>query len=119
MSAGDVAGLIAALAFVLLVGFMAVPLLKLGKVLDETRTTIRGISDESVPLLQEVTTRLPGRVDANQTAFSSVADLAAAMRRAETAHGQHEKRTGVRDAKWADWYAEYLVAEQAGKQLPT
>jgi uncharacterized protein YoxC len=56
MSAGDVAGLIAALAFVLLVGLMAVPLLKLGKVLDETRTSIRGISDESVPLLQEVTT---------------------------------------------------------------
>jgi len=75
--------------------------------------------DGNTWLLQEVTTRLPGRVDANQTAFSSVADLAAAMRRAETAHGQHEKRTGVRDAKWADWYAEYLVAEQAGKQLPT
>jgi uncharacterized protein YoxC len=56
MSAGDVAGLIAAIAFVLLVGLLAVPLLKLGKVLDETRTTIRGLSDESVPLLQEVTT---------------------------------------------------------------
>ncbi|UER54150.1 DUF948 domain-containing protein [Kineosporiaceae bacterium SCSIO 59966] len=55
MSVGDVAGLIAALAFVLLVGLLAVPLLKLGKVLDETRTTIRGISEESVPLLQEVT----------------------------------------------------------------
>lgn len=56
MSAGDVAGLIAAIAFVLLVGLLAVPLIKLGKVLDETRTTIRGLSDESVPLLQEVTT---------------------------------------------------------------
>jgi uncharacterized protein YoxC len=56
MSAGDVAGLIAAIAFVLLVGLLAVPLLKLGRVLDETRTTIRGLSDESVPLLQEVTT---------------------------------------------------------------
>lgn len=55
MSAGDVAGLIAAIAFVLLVGLLAVPLLKLGKVLDETRSTIRGISDESIPLLQEVT----------------------------------------------------------------
>jgi uncharacterized protein YoxC len=55
MSAGDVAGLIAAIAFVLLVGLLAVPLLKLGKVLDETRTTIKGISDETVPLLQEVT----------------------------------------------------------------
>jgi uncharacterized protein YoxC len=56
MSAGDIAGLIAAIAFVLLVGLLAVPLLKLGRVLDETRTTIRGLSDESVPLLQEVTT---------------------------------------------------------------
>ena len=56
MSAGDVAGLIAAIAFVLLVGLLAVPLLKLGRVLDEARTTIRGLSDESVPLLQEVTT---------------------------------------------------------------
>ena len=55
MSAGDVAGLIAAIAFVLLVGLLAVPLLKLGKVLDEARVTIRGISEESVPLLQEVT----------------------------------------------------------------
>jgi catechol 2,3-dioxygenase-like lactoylglutathione lyase family enzyme len=69
-------------------------------------------------LLQEVTARLPGRVDASQTTFASVADLAAAFRRAETAHGEHEKRTGVRDAAWADWYAEYMVAEQSGKQLP-
>lgn len=69
-------------------------------------------------LFQEVTARLPGRVDPNQTTFASVADLAAAMRRAEAAHGEHEKRTGVRDANWADWYAEYMVAEQAGKELP-
>ncbi len=69
-------------------------------------------------LLQEVTARLPGRVDPNQTTFASVADLASAFRRAETAHGEHEKRTGVRDANWADWYAEYMVAEQAGTELP-
>jgi predicted enzyme related to lactoylglutathione lyase len=69
-------------------------------------------------LFQEVTARLPGRVDPNQTTFASVADLAAAMRRAEAAHGEHEKRTGVRDANWSDWYAEYMVAEQAGKELP-
>lgn len=56
MSAGDVAGLIAAIAFVLLVGLLAVPLLKLGRVLDETRVTIKGLSDQSVPLLSEVTT---------------------------------------------------------------
>jgi hypothetical protein len=47
-----------------------------------------------------------------------VADLATALRRAEAAHGEHEKRTGVRDANWSDWYAEYMVAEQAGKELP-
>lgn len=69
-------------------------------------------------LLQEVTARFPGRVNADETTFASVADLAAAMRRAEAAHGEHEKRTGERDANWADWYAEYMVAEQAGKRLP-
>jgi catechol 2,3-dioxygenase-like lactoylglutathione lyase family enzyme len=69
-------------------------------------------------LLQEVTTRLPGRIDAAATAFMSTADLASAMRRAEAAHGEHEKRTGQRDANWADWYAAYMAAEQAGQQLP-
>jgi catechol 2,3-dioxygenase-like lactoylglutathione lyase family enzyme len=69
-------------------------------------------------LVQEVTTRFPGRVDGKQTTFASVADLAAAFRRAEAAHGEHEKRTGVRDANWPEWYAEYLAAEQAGRELP-
>jgi len=70
-------------------------------------------------LLQEVTTRLPGRIDAAQTAYACTADLASALRRAEAAHGEHEKRTGERDADWPDWYAAYMVAEQAGKQLPS
>ena len=74
--------------------------------------------DGNTWLLQEVTVRFPGRVDANETTFASVADLASAFRRAEAAHGEHEKRTGVRDANWADWYAEYVVAEQAGRELP-
>jgi len=69
-------------------------------------------------LLQEVTTRFPGRFDGNETRFSSVADLAAAFRRAEAAHGEHGKRTGVRDANWPEWYAKYLAAEQAGRELP-
>src|SRR3984957_6004438 len=69
-------------------------------------------------LLQEVTTRLPGRVDRAETAFASPLDLASALRRAETAHGQHEKRTGERDANWPDWYAESMVAGKAGKELP-
>jgi uncharacterized protein YoxC len=56
MSVGDVAGLIAALAFVLLVGFLAYPLVKLGKVFDEARVSVRGISDGTLPLLTEVTT---------------------------------------------------------------
>jgi catechol 2,3-dioxygenase-like lactoylglutathione lyase family enzyme len=68
-------------------------------------------------LFQEVTTRLPGRVE-GETAFASSAELAATLRRAEAAHGEHEKRTGVRDANWPDWYAEYMVREQAGKELP-
>ncbi len=68
-------------------------------------------------LLQEVTTRFPGRV-VGDTAYGSVSDLAEAMRRAETAHIEHEKRTGERDANWPQWYAEYMVAEQAGTEPP-
>jgi catechol 2,3-dioxygenase-like lactoylglutathione lyase family enzyme len=69
-------------------------------------------------LLQEVTTRLPGRVDSATTTFASANDLASALRRAEAAHGQHEKRTGQRDENWPAWYAAYMVAEQAGTELP-
>ena len=69
-------------------------------------------------VLQEVTTRFPGRVDAAETTFGSVSDLANAMRRAEAAHGEHEKRTGERDADWPSWYAAYMVAEHAGSELP-
>ena len=70
-------------------------------------------------LFQEVTTRLPGRVDPAATSFGSASDLASAMRRAEAAHGEHEKRTGAADPDWPDWYAKYMVAEQAGTELPT
>jgi len=70
-------------------------------------------------LFQEVTTRLPGRVDPAVTSFGSASDLADAMRRASAAHGQHEKRIGAADANWPDWYAKYMVAEQAGTELPT
>jgi catechol 2,3-dioxygenase-like lactoylglutathione lyase family enzyme len=69
-------------------------------------------------LLQEITTRLPGRIDSAATTFTSPSDLASALRRAEAAHGEHEKRTGERDANWPDWYAKYMVAEQAGTELP-
>jgi catechol 2,3-dioxygenase-like lactoylglutathione lyase family enzyme len=70
-------------------------------------------------LLQEITTRLPGRVDDTETAFGSASDLASAFRRTEAAHGEHEKRTGQRDADWPSWYAAYMVAEQHGTELPT
>jgi catechol 2,3-dioxygenase-like lactoylglutathione lyase family enzyme len=69
-------------------------------------------------LIQEITTRLPGRTDRASTTFSSASDLASTLRRAEAAHGEHEKRTGERDANWPDWYAKYMVAEQAGTDLP-
>jgi catechol 2,3-dioxygenase-like lactoylglutathione lyase family enzyme len=69
-------------------------------------------------LLQEVTTRLPGRIDSATTTFASVSDLASALRRAEAAHGVYEKRLGQRDANWPDWYAAYMVAEQTGEKLP-
>jgi len=70
-------------------------------------------------LFQEVTTRLPGRVDAAATSFASVNDLASALRRAAAAHGEHEQRTGREDPDWPDWYAEYMVKEQAGLELPS
>lgn len=70
-------------------------------------------------LLQEVTTRQPGRIDSAATTFASANDLASAFRRAEAAHGEHEKRTGgKRDENWPDWYAAYMVAEQSGAELP-
>ena len=77
-------------------------------------------------LVQEVTTRLPGRVDATETAFGSTADLVSALRRAEAAHREHEKHTGrshlfhrsAQDDDWPAWYAAYLVAERAGTDLP-
>jgi len=71
-------------------------------------------------LLQEITTRLPGRIDLGVTSFGSVSDLASAFRRTEAAHGEHEKRSGgQRDANWPEWYAAYMAAEQAGTELPT
>jgi hypothetical protein len=53
-------------------------------------------------LFQEITERLPGRVDADRTAFASSTELASALRRAATAHGEYEKRTGQHDADWPD-----------------
>jgi predicted enzyme related to lactoylglutathione lyase len=68
--------------------------------------------------LQEVTNRLPGRVEPGATSFSSASDLASALRRAAAALGKREKRIGETDPKWLDWYAEYVVREQAGQELP-
>jgi catechol 2,3-dioxygenase-like lactoylglutathione lyase family enzyme len=69
-------------------------------------------------LFQEITSRLPGRVETDTT-FTSSAELATALRRAAAAHGEREKRIGNNDANWPDWYAEYMVREQNGKELPT
>ena len=69
-------------------------------------------------LFQEITSRLPGRMDSAATTFASIKDLANAMRRAEAAHGEHEKRLGSRDENWPDWYAEYMAHEQSGEKLP-
>jgi catechol 2,3-dioxygenase-like lactoylglutathione lyase family enzyme len=70
-------------------------------------------------VFQEITTRLPGRIDSATTNFASVNDLASALRRAEAAHGEHEKRSGgQRDENWPAWYAAYMVAEQSGAELP-
>jgi len=88
---------------------------------DPERRTYRSYASFSDPdgngwLFQEITSRLPGRVDADTT-FTSSSELASALRRAAAAHGEHEKRTGGQyDVNWPDWYAEYMVREQAGKE---
>src|SRR4051812_26981137 len=69
-------------------------------------------------LLQEVTARLPGRIDPTATTVTSANDLVGALRRAAAAHGEHEKRNGEADENWPDWYVEYMVSEQAGAELP-
>jgi catechol 2,3-dioxygenase-like lactoylglutathione lyase family enzyme len=74
--------------------------------------------DGNTWLLQEITARLAGRVDAEETTFSSPAELATALRRAAAAHGEHEKRIGAPDANWPNWYAEYMAAEKSGRELP-
>jgi catechol 2,3-dioxygenase-like lactoylglutathione lyase family enzyme len=91
--------------------------------LDPEHRSYRSFASFSDPdgngwLFQEVTTRLPGRVETDTT-FASSAELASALRRAAAAHGEHEKRTGGHDANWPDWYAEYVVREQAGLELPS
>jgi catechol 2,3-dioxygenase-like lactoylglutathione lyase family enzyme len=75
--------------------------------------------DGNTWLLQEVTTRLPGRIDGVATSFASVNDLQEALIRVATAHGEHEARNGgERDEEWPVWYAAYMVAEQSGTELP-
>lgn len=69
-------------------------------------------------LLQEITARLPGRLDPATTEFASAGDLAGALRRAAAAHGEHEARTGAEDPDWPDWYARFMVSEQAGTEPP-
>jgi len=69
-------------------------------------------------LMQEITARLPGRIDSSATSFSSASDLASALKRAAAAHGEHEKRIGQRDENWPEWYAAHMVAEQSGGKLP-
>ena len=74
--------------------------------------------DGNTWLLQEITTRLPGRIDSAETSYASVNDLMEALIRAATAHGEHEKRTGEYDEQWPAWYAAYMVAERNGDELP-
>lgn len=74
--------------------------------------------DSNTWLVQEVTTRHPGRIDSAATIFASANDLASAMRRAAAAHGEHEKHNRQHDADWPNWYAAYMAAEQAGTELP-
>ncbi|MGM4907500.1 VOC family protein [Tardiphaga sp. 866_E4_N2_1] len=90
--------------------------------LDPDRRSYRSFASFNDPdgngwLLQEITSRLPGRIDAADTTFSSTGDLAAALRRAADAHGEHEKRLGVHDDNWPEWYADFLTGEQHGRSV--
>ena len=91
---------------------------------DPERRSYRSYASFSDPdgngwILQEVTERLPGRVDADLATFTSATELAGALRRAAAAHGEHEKRTGGKhDEDWPGWYADYIIQEQAGGPLP-
>jgi len=92
--------------------------------LDPQRLTYRSRADFRDPdgnswVLQEITGRLPGRVEPGPTSFVSASDLASALKRAALAHGQHEARIGQRDENWPAWYADYMVREQTGTELPT
>jgi catechol 2,3-dioxygenase-like lactoylglutathione lyase family enzyme len=92
--------------------------------LDPQRLTYRSRAEFKDPdgnswVLQEITGRLPGRVEPGPSSFASASDLVSALKRAALAHGQHEARTGQRDENWPVWYAEYMVREQAGTELPT
>ncbi|RLP96160.1 VOC family protein [Micromonospora sp. BL4] len=82
-----------------------------------SRATFRD-PDGNTWLMQEITTRLPGRVEGGVTSFGSATDLASALRRAAAAHGEHEERTGERDENWPDWYAAYMASEQSGEKPP-
>jgi catechol 2,3-dioxygenase-like lactoylglutathione lyase family enzyme len=91
---------------------------------DPERGTYRSYASFSDPdgnvwLMQEITTRLPGRIDTDATTYASVKDLAASMRRAEAAHGKYEAELGHRDEDWPTWYATYMAHEQAGTELPS
>jgi catechol 2,3-dioxygenase-like lactoylglutathione lyase family enzyme len=91
--------------------------------LDPERLTYRSRAEFKDPdgngwVLQEITGRLPGRVEPSPTSFASASELSSALQRAAIAHGKHEARIGQRDEKWPDWYAEYMVREQSGQELP-
>src|SRR5215470_13938441 len=91
--------------------------------LDPERRTYRSRAEFKDPdgnswVLQEISSRLPGRVEPGATSFASASDLASALKRAALAHGQHEARIGQRDESWPAWYAEYMVREQSGTELP-
>jgi catechol 2,3-dioxygenase-like lactoylglutathione lyase family enzyme len=83
--------------------------------------------DGNIWLVQEVTTRHPGRMNSTETGYVSAADLESALGRAEAAHREHEKRTGRshlfhrsdQNENWLSWYAAYMTAEQAGADLPS
>jgi hypothetical protein len=81
--------------------------------------SVTGLLEDALVLGAGAALAASARRSATRATFDSASDLAGALRRAELAHGEHEKGTGQRDASWPDWYAAYMVAEQSGEALPS
>ena len=85
MNIGDIAGIVAAVAFLVLVAFLAVPLLKLGRVLDAAPDSVRELTAHTVPVVDEAAATIAAsnaqieKVDTVTTAAAEVSQNVSAL----------------------------------------